>query len=408
MKLSSACLIIAEDSPESYSPAGERLRHMALSNRSFFSRTIVLTVGKTKKQSAKGVGPTVLLYTTGFVRATPYPISALFDPIRFLAFFIHGLVLSARYKPSCIVASMPPIETGVSGLFLTRLLHKKLTVDYMDDWESSMSSQLTKYIPKILMKLTFKFATKIYSAAITIFVATPTLANTIRQHRIKASVILLPNGADSLIFFPRDKKSRTEIRLKCALPLGRTVVAYCGSGINPYYRLDLILSAAKSLNSNARKKIFFVFYLYNGIEYCRKLKDALKISDDLLEIREPIPRSNLSEVMAACDIGLVPFDDKPFLVYAMSTKVYEYLSAGLYVIGSGPKGGELDSFFSQNTNCGAFVRPKLKEFVRVFIKALEDMEGLLEDNSRNSRHSFVNENYDSRKIMTKAMAHLSS
>jgi glycosyltransferase involved in cell wall biosynthesis len=381
---------------------------MALASRSFFSRTIVLTMGKTKKQSARGVGSTVFLCTTGIAKATPFPISALFDPVRLLAFLIHGLALSVQFRPSCIVVSMPPIETGFSGFLLSRLLQNKLIIDYMDDWESSMSSQLTRYIPKMLMRPSFKCGAKIYSSSMAIFVATPTLAEAMRQRSIKSSVILVPNGADSSIFFPRDERSRKQIKLRLALPLGKTVVAYCGSGLNPYYRLDLIFLAANSLSKIAREKIFFVFYLYSGIEHCRKLKDALKISDDLVEIREPLPRRDLSEVMAACDIGLVPFDDKPFLLYAMSTKVYEYLSAGLYVVGSGPRGGELDSFFSQNNSCGIFVRPRVDEFARVFHKTMKDAEVFLQDESRSWRHSLAIENFDSRKIMTKAMAHLIS
>jgi glycosyltransferase involved in cell wall biosynthesis len=408
MKPASTCLIIAEDSPESYSPAGERLRHMASASSKFFSRTIVLTMGRPRRQSATSFAPEFSLHTTGLTRAMPFPISALFDPMKFLAFFFYGLALCGLYNPSLIAASMPPIETGVSGLFLTMFLRKKLLIDYMDDWESAMKSQLSGYVPEVLMKPTTKFAKRIYSSSVAIFVATQTLARTIRQYGARAMVILAPNGADSLIFLPRDGGHRREMRLKCALPLDKTVVAYCGSGINPYYRIDLILLAAKSLPLAARKKISFVFYLYTGVEYCRRLKSALELSDDLVEIRAPLQRSDLSEVMAACDIGLVPFDDNPYLLYAMSTKVYEYLSAGLYVVGSGPCGGELDSFFSQNINCGVFVEPKVENFVDVFLEIMENNALFLGDSSRKLRHSFVIENYDSRTIMQKAMKQLSS
>jgi len=403
----SACLIIAEHPPGSYSPAGERLRHMALAGGSFFGKTIVLTSGKAEKQGKRDVGAKVLLYKTGVVRSIPYPISALFDPIKLLAFFIYGLVLSTRYKPSYILASMPPFETGASAWFLARFLHKKLIIDYMDDWESSMRTHLTRYIPAWLMTPIFKFANFIYSFSTVLFVVTPTLANMVRQRRMYASIVLVPNGADILTFFCRDEKFRREIRLRHALPLSKIVITYCGS-TNPYYRLDKVLLGAKSLPDDVKEKIFFVFYLYSGIEHYRKLQALLKIPDELVEIRGPLPRSDLSEVMAACDVGLVPFDDKPFLLYAMSTKLYEYLSVGLYVISSGPREGELQSFLSQNLSCGIFVQPRVEDFVRVFLRVVNGDEDLFEDKSRNSRHSFIAKNYDSRKIMAKAMACLSS
>ena len=406
MNPNSTCLIIAEDSPESYSPAGERARHMALASSAFFSKTILLTSGKAKKRAKPGIDAKVLLYKTGVVRSIPFPVSALFDPIRLLAFFVYGLVLSTRYKPSHILASMPPIETGASAWFLTRLLHKKLVIDCRDDWESYMRTQLTRYMPERLMKPTFKFANFIYSFSTAVLVVTRTLGNIVRKRIKNSSLILVPNGADLLMFFCQDAKSRRKIRLKHSIPLNRVVLIYCGSA-NPYYRLDLIFLSAKSLPNDVKGKTFFVFYLYSEIERYRELKALLKISDDLVEIRGPLPRSDLSEVMAACDVGLVPFDDKLFLLYAMSTKLYEYLSVGLYVISSGPSGGELQSFFSQNPSCGIFVQPRVEDFVRVFLRIISS-DYLFDDDSRNSRHSFIAKNYDRRKIMAKAMACLSS
>ena len=407
----SALLIIGGYSPESHSPTGKRARYMALAASSFFSKTILLTPGRTKDQRKKSVGSKVLLYTLGFVNATPYPISALFDPIKLLAFFIYGIRLSMRYKPSFIIAEMPPLETGASAWLLTRLLRKKLIIDCGDDWESALRTQLIRYIPLELMKPAFKFTNKIYSFANIILVISPTLVNTLRRRGINVSMILVPDGADTSTCFPQDEESRREIRLRYALPLNKIVVTYCGSSGNPYYRLDLILQAAKSLPNKVKDEFLFVFFLYGTrarIEGYNKLKDRLKIPDDLVEIRGPLPRKNLFEVMTACDVGLVPFDDKPFLLYARSAKVYEYLTAGLYVIGSGPKRGELDSFLSQNTNCGIFIRPRVDDFVRVFLNVVENAEGLFENNCRKLRHSFVKESYDTKKIMARAMARLSS
>ena len=182
MKQNRTCLIIAEDSPESHGPAGERLRLMALESNSFFSKTIVLTQGKIWPQGSGKVGSKTILYKTGFVRATPFPISAFFEPIRLLAFLIYGGVLSARYRPSHIIALMPPFETGVGGLLLTRLLRSELIIDYMDYWEGSLSSYLTRYVPEVLLELTFRFARRIYSSATVIFAVTSRLANIIKEH----------------------------------------------------------------------------------------------------------------------------------------------------------------------------------------------------------------------------------
>lgn len=398
-------LIIAEKPPELYSPAGERLRHMALAGRSFF-KVIVLTSGKPEKRSTRETRGKSLLYKTGVVRSIPYPLSALFDPIKLLTFFIRGLVLSVRYKPSFIIASMPPIETGASAWCLSRLLRKKLVIDYMDDWESSMRTQLTRYIPSYVMMPIWKLANRIYLFSTTIFVVTSTLARAIQQRGTNASVVLVPNGADLSIFYRRDEKARRQIRFRHKLDPNKIVLIYCGS-TNPYYRLDLVLLSAKSLPDYAKEKISFVFYLSMGLQYSRKLKALLEIPDELVQIREPLPRKDLSEVMAACDVGLVPFSDELFLMYAMSTKLYEYLSVGLYVISSGPEEGELQSFFTRNPSCGVFVQPTVKYFVSAFSRILNNHD-ILGDASGSLRHSFAAKNYDARKIMVKAMEGLSN
>jgi len=100
---------------------------------------------------------------------------------------------------------------------------------------------------------------------------------------------------------------------------------------------------------------------------------------------------------------LVPFDDKPYLLYATSTKVFEYLSAGLYVIGTGPKRGELDSFFASNPILGLHVPPTVENLVRVFSEVAESADELINDGCTNLRHLFIKENFDRKRIMLKAI-----
>jgi len=220
---------------------------------------------------------------------------------------------------------------------------------------------------------------------------------------VNTHMVFAPNGADTSVFLPQGDEIRGQIRLKYALPRDKVVVVYCGSGVNPYYRLDLLLFSVRSLPDEVKEKSFFVFYVYNGIEYLKVLKDKLGISDSVVEIRDPLPRAVLAEVLAACDVGLVPFDDKPYLLCARSSKLYEYLSAGLYVISSGPEGGELDRFFSARPDLGLFTLPRVGDFVHVFSRVVKRMNGLFDEDYRALRHSFIKENYDRKKIMKKTM-----
>ncbi len=403
MRPKSSLLIMTEDSPESYSPAGERVRHMALASRPLFENVLVLTLHGVRKPTKPKKGSNLLLYTVNFTRAAPFPISSFFDPVKFVMLLVHGLAQARHYKPSLIVVSMPPLEAGMSGWFLAKLLRVKLIVDLRDDWESAIRSKLTRYIPFQLIKILSRFAREIYSFSVNISVVTQSIADAVHKRGIATPTILVPNGADTAIFLPKLRENRIKTRQKYALPPDKILMICSGSGINPYYRLDLLLLSMRSLPSEMTKKLLLVFYLYNGIERLRDVKARLRISDELVEIRGPLPRRNLAEILASCDVGLVPFDDNPYLLCARSTKLYEYLSTGLYVISSGPKGGELDAFFSPNPQLGYFTQPAVEDFVDAFLQVVENAENLFGSKYRNLRHSFIRENYDRQKIMTKSM-----
>ena len=404
MKPKSACLIITEDSPESYSPAGERIRHMASAGGSVFSKVVILTLRGTRKAKKQETRAPVSLYTINFSRAMLFPISAFLDPVKLFVFLVHGFMLCKRYEPFCIVASMPPLETGASAWFLAKFLNIRLIVDLRDDWESALGSQLARFIPhRRLLKPLFKVAARMYSFSSGILVITSTLAAIIRNRGINTPIFLSPNGADTSLFFPRNDEVRGRIRMKYGLPEDKVIFIYCGSGLNPYYRLDLVLLSLRSLPNDVKKKIFSVFYLYNGIEYLRKSKSRLKIADNLIEIRDPLPRYGVAEIMAACDVGLVPFDDKAYLQYATSSKIHEYMSTGLYVIGSGPKGGELSAFLSQDPKQGLFIQPSQEGFTHAFSEVIGNAESLFNSNHRNTRYAFTRRNYDRQKIMRRTM-----
>ena len=406
LPIGSTCLIVAADSPRSFSPAGERIRHIALASESAFGRAIVLAVGSGAEKTTEMARPTFPLHE---VRArAPYPINAYFDPIKFMLLYVYTSFLSLLYRPSYVLASMPPCEVGVSACLVAKLLGIDLVVDLRDDWESWVERNLSRYIPERLLEVVFWLAWRVYSSATVVMVATPTIAEIAKRRGVETPTVLVCNGADTSVFFPRDEDSRKKMRAKHALPMDRTVVSYCGSGLNPYYRLDRVLSSIGSLPDDVKKRLFLVFYLYNGIDNVRKMKEELGISDDLVAVRGPVSRDVLAEVMAACDVGLVPFDNEPSLLCARSAKLYEYLSAGLYVIACGPKGGELDQLFSLNPQLGTFCLPTRENVVSAFLRVVQDGAHLFDNRSKYLRHDFIRENYERRAITRKAIRTIAS
>lgn len=381
---------------------------MASAISMLFEKVIVVALGDSKNIDRQKNESSFLLYEVHLSRGLPYPLMALFDPIKAGFLFTTAFILSYRYKTKSILALMPPLEVGVSALLLAKLFRVKFTIDLNDDWESALRIQLRGHSPIRLMAPVSWISTRIYSYSSNLLVVTPTLARSIRQRRIKTNIVLAPNGADTSIFLQRDLKERERLKSKYLLPKDKTLVVYCGSGVVPYYRLDLVLSSAKLLPNAIKERIFFIFFLNNGEKHLTQLKEKLNIPDNLVEIRAPLPRTDLADVLAACDVGLVPFDDKQYLLYATSTKVYEYLSSGLYVVASGPKNGELNSIFSSDSGLGLFISPHVQDFVHAFEQITLKGEDSFKDVPRNVRSEFVRRNYDWKNNMAKVIRILST
>lgn len=400
-------LIITEHPPRSYRPSGERILHAALAGSSVFERVVVLSLRGGWKQHQQGQGrhreTRVSLKAVNFVRGMLYPLVDILDPIKFLVFLVHGFILYKRYKPVCIFASMPPFETGLTACFLSKRKSPVLVIDLRDDWESAVGTQLRRFFPLAVFRVLATITRKVYSNAFVIFVATQTIADTLRGRGIVTQTVLVPNGADTSVFVPRSEGLRVKIRRKYGLPTNKVTAVYCGSGTIFYYRLDYVLASVKFLPQEVKDKIYIVFYVYSGSEKLKQMQKRLGIADDVLAIRDPLPRKSLAEVLSSCDVGLLPFDDATYLLCARSTKLYEYLSSGLYVISSGPRGGELEALFSGNPALGSFIPPSAKDFAVSMSHMVNRGKDLLADDLRKLRHSFIERCYDRKAIMKNAM-----
>jgi glycosyltransferase involved in cell wall biosynthesis len=403
-KLESSVLIIAPDSPLSFSPAGERVRHLAIASRKFFLKeTVVLTLksmrSKEKPSEMRRANEGVSLYDINLKRASPYPFSAYLDPVKLVLLLIYATLLVCRHRPGYVVASLPPLEVGVSAWIASKICHANLIVDLRDDWEKALEVMQRRRIPPALFRPLFKLARRIYFNSTGMLVVTRSLSRTISERGVNTSIIYAPNGADASLFSLQSKKIQRKTRLKYSLPQNKIVVVYAGSGRTSYYRLDLLLLALANVTREIENRGFLVFYVYNDADRLRERAKDLNIPPNILAVREALPREDLAEVLSTCDVGLVPFDDNQFLQYAMSTKFYEYVSAGLYVVCSGPKGGELNMILSNKPYLGTFVQPTVGNFVRSLLRILSSPQDILTDSLRNKRHSFIEELYDRQKIM---------
>jgi glycosyltransferase involved in cell wall biosynthesis len=135
----------------------------------------------------------------------------------------------------------------------------------------------------------------------------------------------IPNFPDSKLFPSRDQKSSMEWGTPCTL-------VYLGS-FTEVHGLDVAIRAMALLRDKAQP---FRLFLYGGGPYeneMRSLIESLKLSD-MVEIKGSVPQNRASEVLKACDIGIVPKRGGVFAEDALSTKLFEYAAIGLPIIAS--------------------------------------------------------------------------
>ena len=146
--------------------------------------------------------------------------------------------------------------------------------------------------------------------------------------------------------------------------------------------LDAVLDAASVLQKRARGDIKFVF-IGDG-----KLKPALRgrAQREKLEnclFFDPMPKRQLTDVLACADIGLMILANVPAFYYGTSpNKFFDYLASGLPVVNNYP--GWLSELITTH-QCGVTVAPDDPEAFAEAMERLADNPELRDKMRRNAR-----------------------
>jgi glycosyltransferase involved in cell wall biosynthesis len=144
-----------------------------------------------------------------------------------------------------------------------------------------------------------------------------------RAHGMPTNRILrVPNGAAVDTFRPGD---RATLRAGLGLPLGRRVAVFSGAG---QYDLDMVLEGLKSIPPPERP---LVVITGPNAERSKAMVAAQLLGEDVT-VAGMVPMNVLVQYMAAADVGLIPYADKPLNRARWPIKLGDYLAAGLPVV----------------------------------------------------------------------------
>jgi glycosyltransferase involved in cell wall biosynthesis len=220
-----------------------------------------------------------------------------------------------------VYGSSPHLLAPLAAWVVAAVRRKPLVVEVRDLWPESIVEAGLLRRGSRLHRLLGGLETFLYRRARRIVVVTRGWEDHFAGLGIDLDkVVVIPNGTD-VDDRPVDRDAaRTRHHVT-----GFTAV-YAGAH-GPANGLDQVLDAAKALPE------VNVLLLGAGSEKARLVERAAREAIGNVEFREPVPKDELREVLAACDVGIHVLAPWQLLQAGLSpNKVFDYLAAGLPVV----------------------------------------------------------------------------
>jgi len=282
---------------------------------------------------------------------------AIIDIFQLVSTFLLSFFVALHQKVDFVIVSVPPGVPSIGAFLAAKLLRKKTVIDVRDKWED-YSIQSSKYgiVRFTNRRLKELFSILLRKADLVIGV-TPSLVKDLKA-RGASNAVFIPNGVDLNLFHPREPKEKLDLKSQLGLAKDEVVLVYTG-GIGSYYRPDIAIEAMHNLSNNGNPdKLKFILIgggEKSAVQKILKQVKSFKLQEKVIFFGKK-PREFVANLLPACDIGVVPFDDNPLWNCAQPTKFFEYCAIGLPSIVTVPPYSDLGKLVRDN-QVGYVVKP---------------------------------------------------
>jgi glycosyltransferase involved in cell wall biosynthesis len=255
------------------------------------------------------------------------PVKTFWSRIAFyLSFMILAIVRGMLYRPrvDAVLATSPPLFSGVVGWVLSRWKGAKFVLDVRDLWPAAAEALGELRHPFLVRRAEF-VERRLYRAADCITAVTKAFCAHIASVGADESKIRwLPNGTVEALFTPE----RLEAGLKAQLGLGgRFVVTFAGThGIAQ--GLPAVLDAAKHL---AGHPVTF-FFIGDGPVKAALVERARTEGLDNVVFHAQVPLDRIAPYLNLSDALLVPLRNDPIFSSFVPSKLFDSMACGKPVI----------------------------------------------------------------------------
>lgn len=267
-----------------------------------------------------------------------------------------------------VYASSPHLLAGLAGLVLAKVRRIPFVLEIRDLWPHILlqMGQMKESSP-VYRALTV-LEELLYAQAARIVVMAPGTESELLSRGIPPEkIVYVPNGADPEDFVP--SAPREVLRARYGFS-GLTAV-YAGAH-GPANGLHLLLEAAAAVTDVPVS----VVLVGSGVVKADLQKQAAKRGLSNVRFMDPVPKSEIADVLAAADLGLHVLADVDLFRTAVSpNKLFDYMAAGLPVLTNSPG---LVGDWVERAGCGWTVEPSdLASGLRRFAATGDDRRELL-------------------------------
>lgn len=301
----------------------------------------------------------------------------------YLTFAFHATLwlLFHRTRFDTVVCTAPPPFTAIPGIVTSELTGKPFVVDVGDLWIDATASLGFVREESLTTRLARRFEHAVLMRADRVLTTTEEMSRLVeRAHgpAIGGRLVVVPNAVDTEQFRP-------DVTTDCSEDAaGGPTIVYTGN-FGHAQDLESCVRAMAHVEEAATLRLI-------GDGDRRNRLEAL-VADlglgERISIESPIDRSEVPAVLAGSDIGIATLRQSVGLSYAVPSKTYEYMAAGLPVVGTDI--GALAELLDES-GAGVAVGNDPEELAAAFDGLLSDSELRAEMGRKGREHAV--EHYD--------------
>ncbi len=320
--------------------------------------------------------------------------------LSFLRYAVKSIKVALREPGDLVFATSTPLTAAIPGIAV-RLFRPKLpfVFEVRDLWPE-LPRAMGMRNPLLLggMSLLERWAYRAMRAGVAL---SPGIKQGMRKRSPRSTPIaLIPNGCDLGLFLPKEEQP-TGTPPPMSLPANGLRCVFTGAhGLAN--GLDAVLDAAVILHQAGRQDIHLIF-IGDG-----KLKPALRARQEQegltnCHFLDPIPKEELSRLLAHMDVGLMILANIPAFYYGTSpNKFFDYIACGLPVLNNYP--GWLADMIAEY-GCGEAVPPETPTLFAEALIRLADSADRRRQMGQRSR-ALAEEKFDRRHLADRLVGFL--